>query len=104
MGYLCLMVGLVGPVVGHPSYLVEVLLVDLLVVLLVSFLVVGLLVDRLVSCLEMGHLSLVVVLYLVVDLPVVLLVSFLVEVLQLCSQFFLLVHQLSVQTRALHLQ
>jgi len=100
MGYLCLMVGLVGLVVDHPSYLVEVLLV----VLLVSFLVVGLLVDRLVSCLEVGRLSLVVVLCLVVDLPVVLLVSFPVEVLQICSQFFLLVHQLSVQTRALHLQ
>ena len=112
MGFLCLVEGLlVGRLV---SFLVE----DLLVVPLVSFLVVGLLVDRLVSCLEVGHLSLVVVLYsflvvgLLVRLVLLVLVSplvvvhlvFLLEVLQLCSQFFSIAHQLSKHSQALHHQ
>ena len=112
MDYLYPMVVLVVHlVVGHLSCLVEVLCFACLE----EVLLVGLLVDRLVSCLEVGRLSLVV---LLVAFPVVVRLSLvvvlyclvvvlyrrLVEVLQLYSQFFLLAHQLSKQLLARHHQ
>ena len=113
MGYLYPMVVLVVRlVVGHLSCQVEVLCFACLEEVLS---LVGLLVDRLVSCLEVGHLSLVV---LLVAFPVVVRLSLvvvlyclvvvlyyrLVEVLQPYSQFFLLAHQLSRQLQARHHQ